>query len=112
MIEACGLKGYRIGGAVISERHANFIENAGGATCADALALMAEARRRVTSSSGSSSSTRSASSARSSFRRCRERVRTAKTGPWAPTKQARRRTPALLPGPQRRGGFRFRRCAA
>ena len=32
---------------MISPRHANFIENAGGATAADALALMAEARRRV-----------------------------------------------------------------
>jgi len=46
-IEQCGLKGIRRGGAVISERHANFIENAGGATSADALALMAEARSRV-----------------------------------------------------------------
>jgi UDP-N-acetylmuramate dehydrogenase len=37
---------------VISERHANFIENAGGATSADAVALMAEARRRVDEAHG------------------------------------------------------------
>jgi UDP-N-acetylmuramate dehydrogenase len=47
MIELCGLKGHRIGGAVISSKHANFIENADGATSADCLALMAEARRRA-----------------------------------------------------------------
>jgi UDP-N-acetylmuramate dehydrogenase len=47
LIERCGLKGFRLGGAVISPRHANFIENAGAASSADALALMAEARRRV-----------------------------------------------------------------
>ena len=47
MLEACGVKGYRIGGAQISRKHANFIENADGATTADALALMAEARRRA-----------------------------------------------------------------
>jgi UDP-N-acetylenolpyruvoylglucosamine reductase len=47
LVEQCGLKGFGIGGAVISERHANFIENTGGATSADAVALMAEARRRV-----------------------------------------------------------------
>jgi UDP-N-acetylenolpyruvoylglucosamine reductase len=47
LIEACGLKGFRSGGALVSERHANFIENGGSATSADALALMVEARRRV-----------------------------------------------------------------
>ena len=47
LLEACGLKGYRIGDAVISPRHANFIENAGSAQATDALALMAEARRRA-----------------------------------------------------------------
>ncbi|HUZ98290.1 MAG TPA: UDP-N-acetylmuramate dehydrogenase [Gaiellaceae bacterium] len=47
MLEACGLKGHRIGGAQISPKHANFIENAGGARTADALALMSEARRRA-----------------------------------------------------------------
>ncbi|HWQ25128.1 MAG TPA: UDP-N-acetylmuramate dehydrogenase [Gaiellaceae bacterium] len=47
MLELCGLKGYRIGGAAISPRHANFIENVDGATSADCLALMAEARRRA-----------------------------------------------------------------
>jgi UDP-N-acetylenolpyruvoylglucosamine reductase len=47
MLEACGLKGHRIGGAVISPRHANFIENADGARSGDALALISEARRRA-----------------------------------------------------------------
>ena len=47
MLEACGLRGYRIGGAQISPRHANFIENADGARSADAVSLMVEARRRA-----------------------------------------------------------------
>jgi UDP-N-acetylenolpyruvoylglucosamine reductase len=47
MLELCGLKGHRIGGAIVSPKHANFIENAGGATTADCLALMSEARRRA-----------------------------------------------------------------
>ena len=47
MLEACGLKGHRIGGAQISPKHANFIENAGGARTENALALMREAIRRA-----------------------------------------------------------------
>jgi UDP-N-acetylmuramate dehydrogenase len=47
MLEACGLKGHRIGGAQISPKHANFIENAESARTADAIALMADARRRA-----------------------------------------------------------------
>ena len=47
MLEACGLRGHRIGGAQISPRHANFIENVDGARSADAIALMAEARKRA-----------------------------------------------------------------
>ncbi len=47
MLEAVGLKGHAVGGAVISPKHANFIENAGDARTADAIALMAEARRRA-----------------------------------------------------------------
>ncbi|GIU95185.1 MAG: UDP-N-acetylenolpyruvoylglucosamine reductase [Gaiellaceae bacterium] len=47
ILDLCGLKGYRHGGAVVSPKHANFIENAGGATSADCVWLMREARRRA-----------------------------------------------------------------
>jgi UDP-N-acetylenolpyruvoylglucosamine reductase len=47
MLDECGLKGQVSGGARISPVHANFIENAGGATSADAITLMVEARQRV-----------------------------------------------------------------
>ncbi len=47
LIEDCGLKGYRIGGAKVSERHANFIVNLGTATAKDVLALLREVQKRV-----------------------------------------------------------------
>ena len=46
-IDACGLKGLRVGGAQISQKHAGFIVNSGGATASDYLALVDVARRRV-----------------------------------------------------------------
>ena len=47
LLEAAGCRGLQVGGARFSEKHANFVENAGDATTADVLALMAEGRRRV-----------------------------------------------------------------
>ena len=47
LLEAAGCRGLQVGGARFSEKHANFVENAGGATTADILSLMAEGRRRV-----------------------------------------------------------------
>ncbi|MFA6450047.1 MAG: UDP-N-acetylmuramate dehydrogenase [bacterium] len=52
LIDKAGLKGFRVGGAEVSPIHANFIVNAGGATCADVLALAEEVRRRVVSEFG------------------------------------------------------------
>ncbi|MDE2293011.1 MAG: UDP-N-acetylmuramate dehydrogenase, partial [Elusimicrobia bacterium] len=47
LIEQAGLKGMQVGGARISPKHANFIENAGGASAADVLALVEAARKAV-----------------------------------------------------------------
>jgi UDP-N-acetylmuramate dehydrogenase len=47
MIDECGLKGKRIGGAMISEKHANFIVNAGGASASDVKDLIALIKREV-----------------------------------------------------------------
>ncbi|PKN30476.1 MAG: UDP-N-acetylenolpyruvoylglucosamine reductase, partial [Deltaproteobacteria bacterium HGW-Deltaproteobacteria-21] len=46
-IEKAGLKGEKVGGAMISPKHANFIVNVGGASAGDVLALMELARKRV-----------------------------------------------------------------
>ena len=40
LIDDAALKGYTVGGAKVSEKHAGFVINAGGATCADVLTLM------------------------------------------------------------------------
>lgn len=47
LIESCGFKGARIGGAEVSCKHAGFVVNAGGATCADVLALMEKVQKTV-----------------------------------------------------------------
>ena len=47
LIDQCGLKGLTVGGAQVSEKHAGFVINRGGATCADILALMEQVQRRV-----------------------------------------------------------------
>jgi UDP-N-acetylmuramate dehydrogenase len=47
LLAAAGCRGLQVGGARFSEKHANFVENSGGASTADVLALMAEGRRRV-----------------------------------------------------------------
>lgn len=47
LIDECGLKGTKIGGAAISEKHANFIVNARGASSGDVIALIDTARKRV-----------------------------------------------------------------
>ena len=52
LIDEAGLKGLRVGGACVSEKHAGFVVNDGGATCADVLALIAEIQKRVFERSG------------------------------------------------------------
>ena len=52
LIDECGLKGFAVGGARVSEAHANFVINEGAATAADILALMNEVSRRVEEKSG------------------------------------------------------------
>ena len=52
LIEASGLKGERVGSAVVSEKHANFIINTGGASAADVESLILRVADRVAVDSG------------------------------------------------------------
>ena len=52
LIDQCGLKGLTVGGAQVSEKHAGFVINRGGATAADILALIQEVQRRVLAEKG------------------------------------------------------------
>ena len=52
LVDQCGLKGFRIGGAQISHIHANIMVNLGGATAADVRALIAHAQKAVEETSG------------------------------------------------------------
>jgi len=52
LVEQCGCKGLTIGGAQVSPKHAGFLVNAGGATCADVLALVETVQRRVFDQTG------------------------------------------------------------
>ena len=52
LIDQCGLKGLTVGGAQVSEKHAGFVINRGGATAADVLVLIREVQRRVLEEKG------------------------------------------------------------
>ena len=52
LIDQCGLKGTRVGGAEVSQKHAGFIVNVGGAKCADVLALIQKVQDTVFTATG------------------------------------------------------------
>lgn len=52
LIDQCGLRGFAVGGAAVSEKHCGFVVNKGGATCADVLALTEEVCRIVKEKTG------------------------------------------------------------
>jgi UDP-N-acetylmuramate dehydrogenase len=52
LIDECGLKGARVGGALVTHRHANILINAGGATAADVRALIAHIQEVVEQRTG------------------------------------------------------------
>ena len=52
LIDACGLRGFTVGGAQVSEKHAGFVINKGGATCEDVMTLVREVQRIVREETG------------------------------------------------------------
>lgn len=52
LIDQCGLKGYRVGGAEVSTKHAGFVVNIGEATCADVLRLIKDIQEKVKNDTG------------------------------------------------------------
>ena len=52
LIEQSGLKGYRVGGAEVSQKHSGFVINTGGASCEDVLSVMRHVREKVYADSG------------------------------------------------------------
>ncbi len=52
LIDQCGLKGYRVGGAEVSTKHAGFVVNIGGATCDDVLMLIKDIQEKVKNETG------------------------------------------------------------
>lgn len=52
LIQQCGLKGFTVGGAQVSEKHAGFVINIGNATCADLMSLCEQVQQRVLEETG------------------------------------------------------------
>ena len=52
LIDRCGLKGLTVGGAQVSEKHAGFVINRGGATCADVRGLIRKIQETVYEETG------------------------------------------------------------
>lgn len=52
LIDQCGLKGFTVGGAQVSEKHAGFVINKGGATCSDVLELIKQVQDKVKTDTG------------------------------------------------------------
>ncbi|MBP0966197.1 MAG: UDP-N-acetylenolpyruvoylglucosamine reductase, partial [Oscillospiraceae bacterium] len=52
LIDECGLKGYTVGGAQVSEKHAGFVVNRGGATFADVMAVCEHVQHVVKEQTG------------------------------------------------------------